>query len=120
MKKSTDYRVKFLAMMVVMAFSWITIGSLVMFHQEHVLKKHVDLQTYLFVAPKNKDKSGHLKQCPQVQKNNSAIDSAPLADRVQGSLQGWGAMTRQHLTACIPIPEAFPPGSHALRAPPAC
>lgn len=120
MKNSTKYRLKLPAMLVVLAFSWITIGSLVMFHQEHVLRKHVDLQTYLFVAPKNKDKSDQVIQCPQVQKNNFATDRISLPDQVQGSLYGWGAMTLQHLTACVPLPNTFPPGSNALRAPPAC
>lgn len=47
-------KAKWVMLLVAMAFGWISVGSLIMFHKEHVLRQHVDLPSYLFVAPKSK------------------------------------------------------------------
>ena len=45
-------------MLLIAAFAWLFIGSLIIFHQEHVLGKHIKLNSHLFISPKSKDKQG--------------------------------------------------------------
>jgi hypothetical protein len=47
-----------MAMLLVTAFAWLFIGSLVIFHEEHVLGKHFNLNIQAFISPKSKDKQG--------------------------------------------------------------
>jgi hypothetical protein len=106
-------------LVVAMAFSWISVGSLIMFHKEHVLRQHVDLQAYLFIAPKSKDKpSFSIKKSSPVP-GFSRIDFHFLA------LTGPdGCHCRPGYTAILSpvVPQSTCPkahlGSSALRAPP--
>lgn len=52
-------RDKRIALLLVAAFAWLFIGSLVVFHQEHVLGKHFRMNTHLFISPKLKDKENY-------------------------------------------------------------
>ena len=45
-------------MLLIAAFAWLFIGSLVIFHEEHVLGKHFSLLNQAFVSPKSNDKKG--------------------------------------------------------------
>jgi len=47
-----------MAMLLIAAFAWLFIGSLVIFHEEHVLGKHFNLNIQAFISPKSKDKQG--------------------------------------------------------------
>ena len=56
MNKQVGNRDKKIAMLLIAAFTWLFIGSLIVFHQEHVLGKHYQLNCQLFISPKSKDK----------------------------------------------------------------
>ena len=45
-------------MLLAAAFAWLFIGSLVIFHEEHVLGKHFNQNIQAFISPKSKDKQG--------------------------------------------------------------
>jgi hypothetical protein len=45
-------------MLLIAAFAWLFIGSLIIFHEEHVLGKHLKLTCQLFISPKSNDKQG--------------------------------------------------------------
>jgi hypothetical protein len=56
MNKGIRNRDKKIALLLAVAFAWLFIGSLVIFHQEHVLGKHLSMNNHLFISPKSKDK----------------------------------------------------------------
>jgi hypothetical protein len=56
MIKTSGNREKRIAMLLIAAFAWLFIGSLVIFHEEQVLGKHFNLNIQAFVSPKSKDK----------------------------------------------------------------
>jgi hypothetical protein len=58
MKKTLRNRDKRIAVLLITAFAWLFIGSLIIFHQEHVLGKHIRLNSHFFISPKSKDKQG--------------------------------------------------------------
>jgi hypothetical protein len=71
MNKSNNIMTKRLTLLLVAVFSWLFVGSLIMFHQEHVLGKHSNAISNHFIVPKSKDKDGNnLKQLPVSQKVN--------------------------------------------------
>jgi hypothetical protein len=45
-----------MAMLLIAAFAWLFIGSLVIFHEEHVLGKHFSQNIQAFITPKANDK----------------------------------------------------------------
>ena len=45
-----------MAMLLAAAFAWLFIGSLVIFHEEHVLGKHFNQNIQAFISPKSTDK----------------------------------------------------------------
>jgi hypothetical protein len=47
-------------MLLIAAFAWLFIGSLVIFHEEHVLGKHFNLLDKAFISPKSNDKQGFI------------------------------------------------------------
>ena len=49
-------RDKRIAVLLIAAFAWLFIGSLIIFHEEHVLGKHFTLSNQLFISPKSNDK----------------------------------------------------------------
>ena len=51
-------RDKRIAWLLIASFAWLFIGSLVIFHEEHVLRKHVNMNTQAFLSPKSNDKQG--------------------------------------------------------------
>jgi len=56
MNKQVRNRDKRIAMLLIAAFAWLFIGSLIIFHQEQVLGKHILMNNHLFITPKSKDK----------------------------------------------------------------
>lgn len=60
MNKPLKNRDKRIAMLLIAAFAWLFIGSLVIFHEEHVLGKHFSLNLQAFISPKSKDKQGFI------------------------------------------------------------
>ena len=56
MNRPLKTRDKRIAMLLITAFAWLFIGSLVIFHEEHVLGKHFNLNFQTFISPKSKDK----------------------------------------------------------------
>jgi hypothetical protein len=56
MNKPQRNRDKRTAILLLAAFAWLFIGSLIIFHQEHVLGKHIRLNSHFFISPKSKDK----------------------------------------------------------------
>ena len=69
MNKLVGNRDKKIALLLIAAFAWLFIGSLIIFHQEHVLGKHIKLNSHLFISPKSKDKQGFtVKLCKPVLK----------------------------------------------------
>jgi hypothetical protein len=58
MNKPIKNRDKRIAMLLIAAFAWLFIGSLVIFHEEHVLGKHFNHSTQAFISPKSNDKQG--------------------------------------------------------------
>lgn len=62
---------KRLTLLLVAVFAWLFVGSLIVFHQEHVLGKHSNAISQQFIVPKSKDKVGYgLKQLPSLVKIN--------------------------------------------------
>jgi hypothetical protein len=58
MNRPLKIRDKRIAMLLIAAFAWLFIGSLVIFHEEHVLGKHFSLISQAFISPKSNDKQG--------------------------------------------------------------
>ena len=58
MNKQVGTRDKKIALLLSAAFAWLFIGSLIIFHQEHVLGKHLQMNQHLFISPK-KDKENY-------------------------------------------------------------
>lgn len=58
MYRPLKIRDKRIAMLLIAAFAWLFIGSLVIFHEEHVLGKHFNLISQAFISPKSNDKQG--------------------------------------------------------------
>jgi hypothetical protein len=56
MKNQIGNRDKRVAILLIIAFAWLFIGSLVIFHEEHVLGRHFSLTSQLFISPKSNDK----------------------------------------------------------------
>ena len=54
--RNTDKRI---AILLIAAFAWLFIGSLIIFHEEHVLGKHFTLTSQLFISPKSNDKKDY-------------------------------------------------------------
>ncbi len=55
MKKIKIDKQKLMVLLVAFAFSWLFIGSLIIFHQEHIYKKIVPAHAILFIHPKTKE-----------------------------------------------------------------
>jgi hypothetical protein len=58
MNRPLKIRDKRITMLLIAAFAWLFIGSLVIFHEEHVLGKHFNLISQAFISPKSNDKQG--------------------------------------------------------------
>ena len=59
MNNQAGNRDKKIAILLIAAFAWLFIGSLIIFHQEHVLGKHIRMNSQLFISPKSKDKNDY-------------------------------------------------------------
>ena len=56
MKNQVRNRDKRIAILLIISFAWLFIGSLVIFHEEHVLGRHFSLTSQLFISPKSNEK----------------------------------------------------------------
>ena len=108
---------KRITLLLVAIFSWLFIGSLIMFHQEQVLGKHSSALSHLFIVPKSKEKVNyHLKHITSSQKDHF---SGFLASSGQFPVYRAGhcekvAVTREG--SCPALPDKM---ICSLRAPPA-
>lgn len=120
MISSLKNRVKWMVLLVVFAIGWISVGSLIVFHQEHVLHKHVDLHAYFFIAPKHKDESVYSV------KPVNTLSSYQLMTDHTSLLQATYIVSGTKGLACfrfvgeVPVLDPFFGTPHSLRAPPTC
>ena len=56
MNNQIGNRDKKVALLLIAAFAWLFIGSLIIFHEEHVLGKHFAMNTKCFISPKSNEK----------------------------------------------------------------
>jgi hypothetical protein len=81
MNKPLKNREKRIAMLLIAAFAWLFIGSLVIFHEEHVLGRHFSLNFQAFISPKSKDKQGFIikfqNPLQKIFDNGGAVGIAP-------------------------------------------
>jgi hypothetical protein len=89
MNKQVGNRDKKIVILLIAAFAWLFIGSLIVFHQEQVLGKHYQLNCQLFISPKSKDKKEYTdlfqKSVLKLYENGAAvccISAFDLADLV--------------------------------------
>jgi hypothetical protein len=120
MKMSGNQMIKRLTLLLIAVFSWLFVGSLILFHQEHVCGKHTSAFEHPFVAPKTKDESTiGLKQI-KAQQGDQFIPAAFFSKP---------AISVTEFCACEPealpvaeaftIPDELPEFACGLRAPPA-
>lgn len=119
MNTTIGKRDKRVALLLAAAFAWLFIGSLIIFHEEHVLGKHFLLNNQFFIAPKSTEKKGNsyhfqkplLKIC----------DSSFTTGIIPGTFQSYPVFLNLFkynlLSSIIPVDPAV--GITALRAPPA-
>ncbi len=120
MIKLSGKRDKWIALLLAAAFAWLFIGSLILFHEEHVLGKHFRLTSQLFISPKSNDKQGFaVKQLKPVLKFNDNGGTAFVPaniDYTAGILKVFEIKPRE--TSSFKPDDCFP-GYFPLRAPPA-
>jgi len=109
---------KRMTLLMVAIFSWLFVGSLIIFHQEHVLGKHVNAISHHYIVPKSKEKSAYqVKDLDGFQKTNPFIgDYTFTEDCHQGPNPG---IIRKLAVSHAGIFSDHPPRViHGLRAPP--
>jgi hypothetical protein len=119
MKMTGNQMIKRLTLLLIAVFSWLFIGSLILFHQEHVLGKHTSAFEHLFVVPKTKDETIiGLKQV-KTQLGNYSIPVDFVLRTATAS--EFYAIQPEALpfTADLFIPDISPGLNLGLRAPPA-
>lgn len=109
---------KRLTLLLIAVFSWLFIGSLILFHQEHVLGKHTSAFEHLFIAPKTKDESSIGLKLIRAAQGNQYISAVsviqPPAVSEYYALEGELLPVVPH----IPAPDKDPLSIGGLRAPP--
>jgi hypothetical protein len=80
MTRQVRNRDKKIALLLTAAFAWLFIGSLIIFHQEHVLGKHFRLNCQAFISPKTKDKKEYTYnvQNPLVKSQDNGLSAGIL------------------------------------------
>lgn len=108
-----------IALLLIAAFAWLFIGSLVIFHEEHVLGKHFNLNMQAFISPKSKDKQSFTdKLLHTVKKLHDNGSSAGILTQ-----SNFTASNRYSFDIKPKESSSFPAGdiilgNSALRAPP--
>jgi len=105
--------------LLVAAFAFLFIGSLIIFHQEHVLGKHIKLNSHLFISPKSKDKQGlTVKLVKPIQKfqDNGGFTGIVLTDSYS-VLQGNASDIKLNEISFIHHEDIIL-SNHSLRGPP--
>ena len=119
MNRPLKKRDKRIALLLTAAFAWLFIGSLVIFHEEHVLRKHFNTDFQVFITPKSKDKQGFTGKFLQpVQKYNDYGTSAGIL-----GFNGYPPVNYLALDLIPKDPSSFIPddlilSNFPLRAPP--
>lgn len=120
MNQSIGNRDKKIALLLVAAFAWLFIGSLVIFHQEHVLGKHFQMNSKMFISPKSKDKkeySFHISK-PHIKYQDNGIFTGICPDFRFAGPRVHSFLTVFHKDNFL-FPEDPIAEQSALRAPPA-
>jgi len=106
-------------MLLVAAFTWLFIGSLIIFHEEHVLGKHFNFSSQLFISPKSKDKQVvGVKLIQPVQKlYENGSSSAILAHGVYSALFRIASDIKSRESSTFHADDILQ-GNLSLRAPP--
>jgi hypothetical protein len=119
MKISNNKMTTRLTLLLAVVFSWLFVGSLIIFHQEHVLGKHSDAISNHFIVPKSKDKVGlSLKQLPVSQKLNLLCGDLSV-EQDPGLTFFQGMMTKLIVSPLGLFSDHPPRMTLGLRAPPA-
>lgn len=118
MNTTIGKRDKRIALLLAGAFAWLFIGSLIIFHEEHVMGKHFLMNNQFFISPKStekKENSYHLQK-PLLK----LFESNCTAGVLQATSDSWPVFFNLFrfnlLSSVIPVDPAV--GITALRAPP--
>jgi hypothetical protein len=108
-----------MTLLLVAVFSWLFVGSLIMFHQQHVLGKHSNAISHHFIVPKSKEKVVYnLKHLPVSQKLN-LLTGVITAGQEYDECNIQGVMTRLTVSPIGLFSDHPPRMTLGLRAPPA-
>jgi hypothetical protein len=109
---------KRLILLIAFSIIWIFIGSLVIFHQEHVMGKTFKFNTISFIVPKSKDEKAAIKAKTEIPSDHSQnLILAILDDNTREQLLA-GSFKLMPLNDDKRILPVFVNQSHSLRAPP--
>jgi hypothetical protein len=120
MRLTGNQTTKRLTLLLIAVFSWLFIGSLILFHQEHVCGKHTSAFEHLFVAPKTKDETTiGLKQYKATQ--GDQFIPAAFIIRPVITVSEYNADQPEQLPVDedFTVPDELPDFTSGLRAPPA-
>jgi len=119
MKLKTAKMTKRMILLLVAVFAWLFVGSLIIFHQEHVLGKHTNAISQHFIVPKSKEKAGlSVKQLPSSQKISLFSGQADL-EQLNGQAFIPGACEKLNVSPAGLFNDHPPRMIYGLRAPPA-
>lgn len=110
---------KRITLLLAAVFAWLFVGSLIIFHQEHVLGKHSRSISHHFIVPKQKDESGYqVKHLTAAQKINLFAGDVLTSQHAGEPVLPEG-MDRLTVSPSGVFSEHPPRMIHGLRAPPA-
>ena len=110
---------KRITLLLAVIFSWLFVGSLIMFHQEMIQGSHNHALSHLFIVPKSKDKdSYHVKKVPFTQKVNFSTGDITAVIH-SGNLPLPGFIEKVDITTAGLYKDCPTGIIHGLRAPPA-
>lgn len=89
MNNQVGNRDKKIALLLIAAFAWLFISSLIIFHEVHVFGKHIDLASQVFISPKSKDKQG------------STVKLLKSTIKIQSGFSYTGILSQHHFTSVI-------------------
>lgn len=110
---------KQLTLLLAIVFSWLFVGSLIIFHQEHVLGKHSIAISQHYIVPKTKEDQSHsLNQLPSSERINLCVGDMDTNHDVQTNLSS-GTIDKLIISPVGLFSDYPPRVIHGLRAPPA-
>jgi hypothetical protein len=119
MKMTGNQMIKRLTLLLIAVFSWLFIGSLIIFHQEHVLGKHTSAFEHLFVVPKTKDETVIGLKHVKTQQGHYSIPADFIIRPATASEHIAGLPETLVFGDDLIIPDSSPGLNLGLRAPPA-